>query len=112
MKKLVLALILATATVTCTVSCKSPSVQKKTVNTLYSLHVSVDKALNAYLDLVIQNTLKTNSVPKVLSAYDQFQGAYNVSLLFVAYNTNAVPPQTVIDSAANVLNTITTAKEQ
>jgi hypothetical protein len=113
-KKTLTALILAFSLalpVAISTGCKSPTTQKVSVNTLFTLHKTADAALDGYLDLVNQGKLATNSVPKVLASYTQFQGVYNTAILFVANNTNAVPPQAVVDAAVDFANTVTSAKK-
>ena len=91
--------------------CKSPTVQKQSVNTLFTLHKTADAALDTFLDLVNKGTISTNSVPKVLSAYTQFQAAYNAAVVFVGSSTNALPPQAVQDAAVSFANTVAAAKK-
>lgn len=92
-------------------ACHTPTQQKVTVNTMFTLHKTVDAALDGYINLVITGKVPTNGLTKVTAAYNQFQSAFNVAVAFVASHTNAVIPQTVADAAANVSSTITAAKE-
>src|SRR5262245_4525777 len=80
--------------------CKSPTVQRQAVNTLYSVHKSVDAAFDSYLDLVVKQIISAKHVLKVVNAYDDFQNVYNSALIVVASNTNSVAPQEVMDAAA------------
>lgn len=111
MKKLLLCLVLICLPLSIPVltGCKAPT-QKQTVNTLFTLHKSVDATLNGYLDLVIQHTVKTNGVPRVLKAYGDFQVAYNAALSFVAWNTNAMPTSQVVAAAATFSQVVTDEK--
>lgn len=110
MKRLLLALFLIVAFCPA-MTCHNPTQQKLTVNTLTSLHQVVDASLNGYLDLVVAGKVRTNDVPRVLTSYGQFQGAYNAALVFALGNTNAVPPQYVVDAAASFSTTLTSAKQ-
>ena len=92
--------------------CKhTPTQQKVAVNTLLSLHLTVDAALDGYLDLVRNGTLATNAVPKVLASYTQFQIAFNSAVLLVASNTNSAAPPNVGEAATSFLTAITSAKK-
>lgn len=82
--------------------------QRTTYNTIWSLAAGVDAGYRAYWDLVIADKLTTNSVPKVSAAYDSFQGSLKIALVLVEGNTNALPTQSLADSAAN-FNTVVTA---
>lgn len=90
--------------------CKSPTQHKQTVNTMFTIHTTVDLALDGYYALVIKGVVPTNGVPKVSSAYDKFQEAYSAAVVVVGSNTNALVPQSVADAAKNVSETITAAK--
>ena len=89
-----------------------PTVQQQAVKTLYSVHKTVDAALDAYLDLVIAGKLPTNSVPRVTAAYGEFQTAYNANLVFVSMNTNSAAPTLVLDSAAKTIEVIKKAGDK
>lgn len=103
---IVLGLLVNTGIIVGVSGCKlPPSQQKIAVNTLSTVHQTVDVALDGYLDLVIKGQLSTNNVPVVLNAYGRFQQAYNAGLLVVANNTNAVAPQDVI-TAADAFNSV------
>lgn len=92
--------------------CKTPSVQKQSVTTLWSLGKTVDTTYRAYLDLVIAGKLPTNSVPKVSQAYGTFQKAFKVGVELVASNTNAFPPQVTLDAAAAFNTEVNNAKKR
>lgn len=95
-----------------TIGCKTtPTQQKIAVNTLFSLHTTVDVALDGYLDLVNKHLLVTNSVSKVLNAYLTFQSVYNGAVVFVANNTNAVAPQNLVDETSTFIKTVDLARK-
>lgn len=85
--------------------------QKQTVNTLFTIGKSVNVTYAGYMDLVVEGKVSTNSVPKVAKAYNTFQGAFNAAVSMVAGNTNAVPPQSVYDAQAALLQAIAQAKK-
>ena len=87
-----------------------PSTQRQAVNTLFSVGESVDASYKAYLDLVVRKELSTNAVPKVASAYLNFQLVFNAATMLVANPTNAVAPLDVISAGAGVTAAINTAK--
>ena len=90
--------------------CKTPTQQKQTVNTMFTIHKTVDLALDGYYALVIKGVVTTNGVPKVSAAYNQFQSAFAAAVVIVGSSTNAMVPQTVADAAAQVTAEITAAK--
>ena len=94
-----------------TTGCQTASVQKQGANILYTLHKTADLALDDYLDLVVKGTVKTNSIPRVMSAYASFQLAYSGAVALVASSSNAVPPQAVLDSAAAFASIVSDAKK-
>lgn len=94
------------------IGCKSPTVQKQSVNTLFTLHKTADAALDGYLDSIHKGIVATNDLPKVLSAYTTFQNAYNAAVTLVASNTNAVPPQALQDAAAEFASAVSTADKK
>ena len=102
------AIITTTAFVAC--GCRAPSAQKQSVNTLFSLHKTVDAALDSYLDAVVSGTLHTNGVPIVLKAYADFQTVYNSAVAVAVMNTNAPPNPAVSDMAATFVNLTRKAK--
>lgn len=79
-------------------------------NTLSSLHIATSGAYNAYLDLVVQGKIPTNSVPVVSRDYTEFQSAWNVAVNAAAAGVSAPPTQPVMDLAAQVTADINTAK--
>jgi len=91
--------------------CQSASVQKQSANILYTLHKTADLALDDYLDLVVNGVIKTNSIPKVMSAYASFQLAYAGAVAQVASSSNAVPPKAVMDSAAAFASIVSDARK-
>ena len=94
-----------------TTGCKTASVQKQSANILYTLHKSADLALDDYLDLVVKGVIKTNSVPKVMSAYASFQLAFSGAVALVASSSNSIPPQAVLDSAAAFASIVSDARK-
>lgn len=85
--------------------------QKQTVNTLFTLGKTVNMTYAGYMDLVVAGRVSTNSVPKVAKAYNTFQDAFNAAVTVVAGNTNAVPPQSVYDAQAALVQAIASAKK-
>lgn len=100
-----LAAIVALAIV---VGCAS---QSKTVyNTLASVQVTTSGAYNAYLDLVVQGKVPTNSVPVVSRDYTIFQGVWNGAVQVASLGVQAPATAPVSAASAAVLADITAAK--
>lgn len=109
---LCLSIIALSMTVPVLTGCKSPTVQKKSVNTITTVGETVKFTLDGYLDLVVKGVLATNSVPTVMKAYGNYQAAYNASLTLVLGNTNAVPPQILQDAFTQFSTAVSTAKKE
>lgn len=90
---------------------KTQSLQKREVNTLYSIHKAVDAGYDSYLDLVIAKAIPTNSLPKVSREYASFQRVYNAAIVTVAGNTNAVASGKVMDAATTFGVVVESAKK-
>lgn len=82
----------------------------KTFQTLSATEQAVDIGYRAYMDLVIQGKLKTNNVPVIAHAYNDFQATMKAAVLLSQSNTNAPASQSVLDAASDILVTI--AKEE
>lgn len=108
---LVLLVVMLPSTVFLCNGCRTPSQQRRTFNTIWSLASVVDTSYKSYLDLVISGNLPTNSVPKVSRAYANFQLDLNVALLLVAGNSNAIPTAALANSAEHFSFEVTTAKQ-
>ena len=79
-------------------------------NTLASVQVTTSGAYSAYLDLVVQGKLPTNSVPLVSKDYTIYQNVWNSAVSVAALGVNAPATQPVTDAAAKVVADITIAK--
>lgn len=85
--------------------------QSKTIyNTLSSIQITTSGAYNAYLDLVVQGKLSTNSVPVVSRDYTAFQAAWNGAVAVAAMGINSPPTQPVVDASTKVINDINQLK--
>jgi hypothetical protein len=94
-----------------TSGCKITS-QRAAYNTLAGVGKTTHAAVDAYFAAVVAGAVKTNGVPKVATAFAQFQTVYGVAVLAAKSNpTNAIAPANVVLSAANVTATITAAKQ-
>lgn len=78
--------------------------------TLASVQVATSQAYNAYLDLVVQGKLATNSVPVVSRDYSAFQSVWNGAVAVASLGIQAPATQPVTDAAAKVVADIATAK--
>lgn len=100
MKRLLSSLFLAvsllsialTPAMTCT-----PSQQRLTYNSLFSVGQAVNQAYAAYNDQVV--TGKATFNPSVAKAYNDFQAGYAVAVVTASNNPNAIAPQNVVDLA-------------
>ena len=90
------------------IGCASAS--KTLYNTLSSVQVTTSGAYNAYLDLVVQGRLPTNSVPTISKDYTIFQGIWTGAVTAGALGVNTIATQPVTDAAAKVVADITIAK--
>lgn len=91
--------------------CRTPSQQRKTFNTMWSLATAVDTSYKSYLDLVIAGKVPTNSVPRVSQAYANFQTDFNTALVLVSFNTNAAPTTGLLQSSQVFTVEVTNAKQ-
>ncbi len=90
----------------------STTAQRKSANTLESIHKTVDAAYDGYVDLVIRGTLKTNSFKIVANHYSTFQSAYLAAIIIVAGDTNGIAPVNITVYADNVTGAIGTALKE
>ncbi len=110
MKNLLLALLLLASPLVCVTGCHTTSTQQQaSVNSLNSIHATVDVAFNSYLDMVVQRQISFRSLPIVARAYTSFQKAYNAAVA-LSGSTNA-PVSEVITTSAQVLSEIQKAKK-
>ena len=113
MKRLILAFLLLAMPLapmgwtgmTCT-----PSQQRVTYNTLYSVGSLVNTAYAAYNDQVVAGKAKFS--PTVAQAYNSFQALLNAAVTAAQNNTAAPSPANVTDSANAVLAQIKQAGGQ
>lgn len=98
--------LLSTLAVAILIGCAT----NRTFQTLSATEQAVDIGYRAYIDLVIQGKVKTNNVPIVAHAYNDFQAAMKAAVLLSQSNTNAPASQSILDAASNILVTI--AKEE
>lgn len=92
-------------------ACKSPSTQRASVNTLFTVGKTVDVAYRSYLDLIVAGDVATNAVPQIAGKYNQFQTAFALAVALVASNTNAPAPPSLIAEAAILTGQIENAKK-
>jgi chaperone required for assembly of F1-ATPase len=92
-------------------ACQSPTAQRTAANTLFTTGKGVDAAYRTYLDLVIAGQLPTNSVPRIAKQYSEFQSAFNLALISVTFNTNAVAPSALIAQAVTLTTQLEAAKK-
>ncbi len=83
-------------------SCKAPTAQRVTYNTLASIGSATDAAVKGYFDAVVHGTVKTNGVPAVAKAYSNFQLAFGTALVLANNDTNAVVSSGVATASAAV----------
>jgi hypothetical protein len=86
------------------------SASKTVYNTLASVQVTTSGAYSAYLDLVVQGKLTTNSVPLISKDYTIYQGVWNTAVSVAALGVNAPATTPVTDAASKVIADITIAK--
>lgn len=79
----------------------------KTIN---SVELATNAAVGGYFDLVVSGQVRTNEVPKVTKAYDQFQIAIRKAIDAAQFNKNAPATPELIAQSTEILNTI--AKEK
>lgn len=77
---------------------------------LYAVGHATDTAVKVYFDLVVRGQVKTNDVPKVARAYQEYQVIYNTALSVAQFNPNVAPDTNVTAHAAAVIATVTAAK--
>lgn len=94
-----------------TPSACTTSSQRVVHNTLYSLEVSTTTAHDAFLDQVVKGQVKTNGVPAVANAYNQFQGHMRLAIVAAQFNwTNPAPAELTAFGQA-VIDAIKAAKQ-
>lgn len=85
--------------------------QTAAYNTLSGLETGTTAAYNAYLTLVAQGTVSTNSVPQVSHDFNDFQSAMVLAVLAAQNNTNALAPTNLVAEAAAVVSLINTVEQ-
>lgn len=84
--------------------------QRIAFNSLYSTEQTVTSTVDGYFDAVAKGLLPTNGVPRVASAYNDFQKSAALAEDAVQYNTNAVTPPALAVEAQDVINLVTQIK--
>jgi len=84
--------------------------QTATFNTLYSLEKSTVAAYDGYLAAVLAGQARTNEVPKISHAFNDFQAAMVLAADTDQAGTNALAPPALVAQSADLLNLITVAK--
>lgn len=77
---------------------------------LYAVGKAVDVSVTVYFDLVVKGLVRTNDVPKVSKAYNQFQFVFSNAVVLVRMDSKAPPDTNVIASAGRVLNIVAEAQ--
>lgn len=71
---------------------------------------AVDVSVTVYFDLVVKGLVRTNDVPKVSRAYNQFQFVFSNAVVLVRMDSKAPPDTNVIAVAGRVLNIVAEAQ--
>lgn len=87
------------------------SQQTTAYNTIFSLEKSTTASYDGYLDLVIQGQVKTNAMPGVSKAYNDFQAAATTATDAANFSTNALAPANLVILAQDVVNQINAARK-
>lgn len=95
----------AVAIVACTTN--QVSVAAKTLATV---EITTKTAYDGYLTLVVTGKVRTNEVPVISKAFNDFQAAMVLSVVSVQNNTNALAPDSLIQEGQAVINLISTVK--
>ncbi len=90
------------------VGCVTPS--RTIYNTLASVQVTTAGAYNAYLDLVVQGKVATNSVPTISRDYTSFLAVWTSAVTVAAAGVNSPATAPVTEASAKVIADITVAK--
>lgn len=85
--------------------------QKTAYDTIFSLEKSTTATYDGYLDLVIQGQVKTNAMPGVSKAYNDFQAAATTATDAANFSTNALAPANLVILAQDVVNQINAARK-
>jgi hypothetical protein len=100
----------AIAAIALLVGCATPA-SRTTFNSLASVQSITSGAWNAYLDLVIQGKLATNSVPIVSRDYSNFQNIWVAAVTVAELGVQGIATAPVTNASAVVLFDIATAKK-
>lgn len=102
MKKLItLALIVGLSTAAF-VGCTT-SQQRTAYNTLYSVEATTTATVDGYYLAAAKGLASTNGIPKVSSAYNDFQKSFVIALDAAQFNTNALAPASLQQESADVI---------
>lgn len=99
--------ILILALVLCGATCNK---EKVAYNTIATVEQGVDASVKAYLDLVVNEKIPTNSVPRVMQAYDLVQLSVRAAIKASRGNSNAVAPVDLTTKAGDLQTLIFDAK--
>lgn len=80
--------------------------QRTAYNTLFSVESSTTAAVDGYYTATIKGIAPTNGIPKVSSAYNDFQKAFLVALDAAQYNTNALASASLQQESADVISLV------
>ena len=84
--------------------------QTTTYKTIYGLESTATAAMDAYLAGVVKGTFRTNDVPKVSKAFNQFQKDATVFLDAAQFSTNPLAPASLVQEASDITAAILTAE--
>jgi hypothetical protein len=99
------AVCIAVAIVACTTSQVSTAAK-----TLATVEITTKTAYDGYLTLVVTGKVRTNEVPAVSKAFNDFQAAMVLAVVSVQNNTNALAPDSLVQEGQAVINLISTVK--
>lgn len=107
MKKIFLSLSLCI----CILGCTTPQ-QTATYNSLYTIEQTADNSYKAYVDLIIQGKISTNSLPQVAHIYNDLHGAIILANTINQAGTNYLVPANITMELTELVNLISTSTNQ
>lgn len=84
--------------------------QRTAYTTLASSELAAKSSYDGYLDSVLSGQSRTNEVPLVSAAFNEFQAAMTIAVSAASGNTNALVTAGVAEASAKLFNLINSAK--
>lgn len=110
LKSCLLCLALLWSPLVLTTACKTPQ-ERIVYNTVSSVAISVNTAIDVYLKLAVNGRVSTNNLARIMSQYGEFQKVLRIAKLAVDGKTNTIAPGILVDAGFKLTAAIEAEKK-